>query len=82
MPCKQMDTVTYPDPEVKKELLNWLEVRVDVSLQKEVAGLFSVAAIPVALAVTAEGQIVGRLVGFLEPESFKKKIASLRQGLR
>ncbi len=77
-----MDAVTYPDPEVKKELLNWLEARVDVSLQKGVAELFSVAAIPVTLAVTAEGRIVGRLTGFLEPESFKKEIATLREGLR
>ncbi len=77
-----MDAVTYPDPEVKKELLNWLQARVDVSLQKGVAELFSVAAIPVALAVTAEGRIVGRLTGFLEPESFKKEIATLREGLR
>ncbi len=77
-----MDAVTYPDPEVKKELLNWLEARVDVSLQKGVAELFSVAAIPVALAVTAEGRIVGRLTGFLEPESFKKAITALREGLR
>jgi starvation-inducible outer membrane lipoprotein len=77
-----MDAVTYPDPEVKKELVNWLEARVDVSLQKGVAELFSVAAIPVALAVTAEGRIVGRLTGFLEPESFKKEVATLREGLR
>ncbi len=77
-----MDAVTYPDPEVKKELLNWLQARVDVSLQKGVAELFFVAAIPVALAVTAEGRIVGRLTGFLEPESFKKEIATLREGLR
>ena len=77
-----MDAVTYPDPVVKKELLNWLEARVDVSLQKGVAELFSVAAIPVALAVTAEGRIVGRVIGFLEPERFKKKIATLREGLR
>ena len=77
-----MDAVTYPDPEVKKELLNWLAARVDVSLQKGVAELFSVAAIPVALAVTAEGRIVGRVTGFLEPGSFKKEIATLREGLR
>ena len=77
-----MDAVTYPDPEVKQELLNWLQARVDVSLQKGVAELFSVAAIPVALAVTAEGRIVGRLTGFLEPESFKKEMATLREGLR
>ena len=77
-----MDTVTYPDPGVKEELLNWLEARVDVTLQKGAAELFSVSAIPVALAVTAEGRIVGRLTGFLDPESFKKEIATLRAGLR
>ena len=77
-----MDTVTYPDPSVRKELGNWLEARVDVSVQKGVAELFTVAAIPVALAVTADGRIAGRLLGFFEPESFERKVAALRAGLR
>ena len=77
-----MDAVTYPNPEVKEELERWLEVHVDVSLQKEVVELFDVAAIPLALAVTGEGKILGRLLGFMEPEPFKKVITSFRESLR
>ncbi len=77
-----MDAVTYPNPEVVKELESWLEVHVDVSLQTEVAKVFDVAAIPLALAVTGEGEIVGRLLGFMEPDPFKKEITSLRESLR
>ena len=77
-----MDAVTYPNPEVVEELESWLEVHVDVSLQTEVAKVFDVAAIPLALAVTGEGEIVGRLLGFMEPDLFKKEITSLRESLR
>ena len=77
-----MDAVTYPNPEVNKELERWLQVHVDVSLQKEVAEVFDVAAIPLALAITGEGKILGRLLGFMEPEPFKKEIAALRESLR
>ncbi len=77
-----MDAVTYPNPEVKKELESWLEVHVDVSLQTDVAELFDVSAIPLALAVTGEGKILGRLLGFMEPEPFKKEITSFRESLR
>lgn len=77
-----MDAVTYPNQEVREELASWLEVHVDVSLQTEVARVFDVAAIPLTLAVTGQGEIVGRLLGFMEPEPFKKEIASLRESLR
>ena len=77
-----MDAVTYPNPDVVRELENWLEIHVDVTLQKDVAELFDVAAIPLALAATGEGNIVGRLRGFVEPGLFVREIASWRESLR
>ena len=77
-----MDAVTYPNPDVVRELKNWLEIHVDVSLQTDVAELFDVAAIPLALAATGEGKIFGRLRGFMEPGPFEKEIASWRESLR
>ncbi len=77
-----MDAVTYPNPDVVRELENWLEIHVDVSRQKDVAGLFDVAAIPLALAATGEGNIFGRLLGFMEPGPFARQIASWRESLR
>lgn len=73
-----MDAVTYPHPEVKKELRNWLEARVDVSRQAGVARLFGVAAVPVAIAVTAEGRILDRRVDFVEPKFFASWLREVR----
>ena len=75
-----MDAVTYPNPEVAKELAeHWLHARVDVSEDKAVATLFGVAAIPTAVAATADGNVLGSHIGFLDPEPFKKKLQALRK---
>ena len=79
MTCHQMDTVTYPDPKVREELANWTFVRVDVSENAKVAELFDVPAIPVALAATGEGEIVGRVTGFMEPKQFSDELRALRE---
>ena len=66
-----MDAVTYPDETVKEELTgHWLTTKVDVSERKEVATQFGVSAIPMAVALTGEGEVLGRVLGFVEPARF------------
>ena len=67
-----MDAVTYPDPVVRSELGRWIEQRVDVSRSAEVARVFGVPAVPTAVAVAADGRILARLGGFVEPEAFAR----------
>ena len=73
-----MDAVTYPDDAVKKELDHWLTTKIDVSEQKAVAATFGVSGIPVAVAVSAKGEVLGCVLGFVEPERFKREISKLR----
>ena len=74
-----MDAVTYPHEVVKKELdEHWVTTHYDVSEAKPVATLFGVSAIPVAVGVTADGKVLGRVLGFVEPESFEKELETLR----
>ena len=74
-----MDTVTYPDVGVKKELASWVLLKVDVSEHRKVAELFEVVGIPVAVAVTSEGDELGRIENFVEPGEFGKHLERLRK---
>jgi len=71
--------VTYPDATVKQELTNWVLVSVDISERREVAELMEVAGIPVAVAVSDEGEELGRIENFVEPGGFRKQLEGLRQ---
>ena len=74
-----MDTVTYPNSEVARELeARWLSRSFDVTESRSVAALFGVVAIPTAIAVRGDGFLLGRVQGFVPPEEFQKKLAALR----
>ncbi len=74
-----MDAVTYPDERVKNELVeHWLTTKIDVSEQKAVASTFGVSGIPVAVAVSPKGEILGRVLGFVEPEGLERELTRLR----
>jgi hypothetical protein len=75
-----MDTVTYPDAEVKKELTNWVLLEMDIKERGEVAELFDVIGVPVGVAVTAEGDELGRIENFVAPAAFRLQLEKLRPG--
>ncbi len=76
-----MDTVTYPDSEVRAELEGrWLERRVDVTQARELAELFEVAAIPTAVLLDSAGRVFNRVVGFVDPEDFLDCLRIARKG--
>jgi len=74
-----MDAVTYPNEDVKKELdEHWLTTYLDVTEAEATAALFGVSAIPVAVSVTGTGEVLGRVLGFVEPEHFRQELETLR----
>jgi thiol:disulfide interchange protein len=74
-----MDTVTYPNAQVQQELARWVLVRLDVVEQPEVAKRFEVVGVPTAVAVTADGDELGRVENFVEPGPFREKLAGFRE---
>lgn len=75
-----MDAVTYPNERVKQEIAtHWLAAKVDVSTNKVTATRFGVSAIPVAVAITGEGKVLGRILGFVDPEPFAGELVKLRE---
>lgn len=70
-----MDTVTYPDAGVQKQLARWVLVPIDIAEQEEIAKTFGVVAIPVAVALTGDGAEIDRVENFVEPQDFARKLA-------
>ncbi len=74
--------MTYPDPQVREELERWVVIRLDVSEHDALArDHFGVSAIPTALAVDADGNVLDRIVGFVEPSAFRARVRASRQEL-
>lgn len=77
-----MDAVTHPHRTVRAALAGWLEQRIDVSSEAEVARLLEVRAVPACLALDGEGRVLGRRQGFVEPADFVEWLESTRAHLR
>ena len=78
MSCERMDAVTYPDHEVKAELSNWLVRRVDISRERDLAAAFQVAAVPTAVLLDHDGRILDRVIGFVQPAEFRRRLRGAR----
>ena len=79
MSCVLMHTVTYGYNKVRSELEHWVHVDIDVAKQKELAALFGVKGIPLAIAVNENGKVLGRVLGFKAPKAFLKDIEAYRR---
>lgn len=74
-----MDAVTYPARMVQKELqTHWLTAKVDVANRQDVAELFDIHAIPVAVALDSGGERIGQILGFMTPEQMAAELGNLR----
>ena len=73
-----MDAVTYPHPDVQRELSGWIQRRADVVAEPELAAAFEVAAIPTAVLLSPDGRILDRVVGFVQPNDFLDRLSSAR----
>ena len=72
-----MDTVTYPDMAVREQLDHWLRGHVDVSEHSDVAELFGIRAMPTAVALSGDGNVLGRIANFVEPTAFADWLSSM-----
>jgi len=74
-----MDTVTYPSEVVQRECeANWLTLKLDVSQRSDLAAMCRVHGIPTAVAIDSSGNLLGKVIGFVEPTSFAARLLQLR----
>ncbi|MEM6675127.1 MAG: protein disulfide isomerase family protein [Planctomycetota bacterium] len=81
-PCKKLDATTWKDDAVIK----WLEektvaLKIDAEKQVKLAKRFGVDAYPTMLFVEADGQLMGRIVGYRTPADFLSEASDVMAGI-
>ncbi len=71
-PCQQMLRTTYRDERVTARMKSFVPVLIDVDKQPALAQKYDVSAIPAAVFLDAEGNVVQRAVGYHDAASFLK----------
>lgn len=77
IPCKELDAMTFTDPEVIKAASSFASFKADMtkSLSPEVEALrkkFGIIGVPTVIILNSSGQEVTRITGFVPPEEFIK----------
>ena len=69
-PCKQMDAEVYSQAEVIEALEPYTPVKINVDTAMNVAAAYQVNSIPRFIVVSADGEIVGDQIGFVQKDYF------------
>lgn len=80
-PCKIMDQNTFSD----KDVIKWLEeksvaIKVDADALPAVAARYDVSVYPTLIFLTPDGREFERLLGYIDPEEFKKTLTLVETG--
>lgn len=74
-----MDTVTYPSKVVQSQLqTHWLTIKIDVDQRTDIADTCNIHGIPAVVAISPDGNVLGKVLGFVEPTSFAAQLLQLR----
>jgi len=82
IPCKELDAMTFSDPEVIKISEEFKTYKADLteSLSPEVEKLrdkFKIVGVPTVLILSSKGEEVGRITGFVTADEFLKIISNV-----
>ncbi len=73
--CKEMDEVTYTDPQVKSKLnQNYVLLKVDVDENPSISSKYQAYSLPTMIILDANGNEVKKIIGFQSPEQMLSKI--------
>lgn len=77
-PCKMMDAEVFTTARFKQEAKDFVLVKIDVDQQKDVAGAYSVTAMPTVMFINGDGQVVHKFVGYGGPEQVFGEMAKAK----
>ena len=83
IPCKELDALTFSDPEVIKALSEFNSYKVDMTktMSDETALIrekFKIIGMPTVLLIDSKGEEIHRITGFLNAEEFLKLISDIK----
>ncbi len=67
MACARLEAASYPDPAVARLLREYIAVKVDITIDEDLAGRYGVVSSPDLFLLTADGKIVNRVTRYVAP---------------
>jgi thioredoxin-like negative regulator of GroEL len=79
--CRRLETDTFTAPQVRRELEQIVPMRLDAEKAgSKLARRFGVDSYPTMVFLDSEGHEMDRIIGYLPPEKFVKRVARIRAG--
>jgi len=78
--CRKLESVTLANAEVKQMIFrDFVPVKLDLERDAKVARILEVEAVPCTIVLTPEADLVGRIVGYLEPPAYQRQLRKAQQ---
>jgi len=74
--CKRLDSDTYIDKDVVALAEDFVSLKIDADVEKELSSRYKVVGLPTILFIDASGNEIHRVVGYRPPEDFVKEMNS------
>lgn len=73
-PCKQMDMDSWNDTEVNQVLENYVQVKVDIDSEKDLASKYGIESIPNMFIMDGNGKVVYSFMGYHNANELKREL--------
>ncbi len=80
-PCKVLEEIVFPAPEVQKALEEYVFMKVDTDEFPDVGQYFNVVAMPTLLVLDARGKVIHRSIGMIEVQDLVELLDELRESM-
>ena len=74
--CKRLDSDTYVDKDVVALAQDFVSLKIDADVDKDLSSRYKVVGLPTILFIDADGKEIHRVVGYRPPEDFVKEMNS------
>jgi thiol:disulfide interchange protein len=76
--CRRLEVLVYPDPAVSRQLARVVYVKLNAELEgKADAEHYRVSGYPTLLFLTPEGNVAGRIEGFLPAPAMERRVRAI-----
>jgi thiol:disulfide interchange protein DsbD len=80
--CKRLDSDTYVHESVVAAAEDFVSLKIDADIQRDLSGKFKVVGLPTILFVNAEGEEIHRVVGYRPPDKFVTELETAMRAFR
>ena len=74
--CRHLEATTLSDPAVRQRLRDLVCVRIDVTVEREIAARLGVEGTPTIVMLASDGRMQNRVTGYLAPHEFLSALTS------